>query len=75
MDIYDAFARSGSHTEIVACEYAGGDDCNLVADLAAMYDGEIDHVRDNDGTIDVWGFREDAPEGEMDWRLKVTLTN
>ena len=74
MDIYDAFARSGSHTEIVACEYAG-DEAALLADLAAMYDSEIDHVQENDGTIDVWGFREDAPEGKMDWRLNVTLTN
>ena len=74
MDIYDAFARSGSHTEIVACEYAG-DEAALLADLAEVYDGEIDSVRENDGTIDIWGFREESPEGQTDWRLKVTLTN
>ena len=75
MTLQDAIDRSISHTEIVHLEWDGDDEATLVAELYAIYDGDVDSVRTNDGTIDVWGFREDAPEGEMDWRLCVTLTS
>jgi hypothetical protein len=74
MDIYDAYARSGDVLEIVHCEHRGTEPELLVA-LAEMYDHEIDSTRENDGTIDVWGFRTKSPAGEMDWRFRVTLTN
>ena len=69
----EAIDRSSSHNEIVAVEFAG-DSSDLIAALNALYDGEIDDARENDGTIDVWGYSAHAPEGEMDWRLRVTLT-
>ena len=69
----NAIDRSKSHDEIVHIDFPAADECELVAELAPYYDGCIDSVRTNDGTIDVWGFEEDAPD-VMDWRLNVTLT-
>lgn len=68
-----AIERSRSHTEIVTVEWDGGDEATLVAELHSLYDGEVDSARENDGTIDVWGYRAEAPEGEMEWRLRVAL--
>ena len=75
MTLLEAIERSISQTEIVHLEWDGGDEATLVAELYAIHDGDVDSVRLDDGTIDVWGFREDAPEGDMDWRLCVTLTS
>lgn len=66
-----AIARSSSHNEIMSCEFSGTH-AELLVELAGIYDGEIDSVV-VDGTIDVWGFSGSTPEGDMDWRLSVTL--
>ena len=68
----DAISRSQSHTERVAVDF-DGDRSDLMVSLDGIYDGEIDDATENDGTIDVWGWTEAKAEGEMDWRLKVTL--
>jgi hypothetical protein len=72
-DLQNAIDRSSSHNEIVRIEWSGGDEATLVSELGAIYDGEIDSTRENDGSIDVWGYRRDAGDGEMDWRLNVRL--
>jgi len=74
MNLKEAIDQSVRQNEIVTAEFAG-DEASLVAELSAEYDGEVDSTRENDGTIDVWGYREDAPTGQMEWRLRVTLTD
>ena len=72
-ELQSAISRSISHNEIVHCEWDGGDAAALVTELSAIYEGDVDSVRENDGTIDVWGCPDDGV-GDMDWRLRVTLT-
>lgn len=80
MTLQQAIDRSRSHNESVSVEYAveGATKIDrtvaLEMALSDIYDGEIDSANENDGTIDVWGWTEGMAEGEMDWRLKVTLT-
>lgn len=70
----DAIDRSQSHNEIVHVEWDGGDLPTLLAELGAIHDGEVDWASENNGTYDVWGIPESDPEGEMVWRLNVTMT-
>lgn len=72
-DLTAAIARSRSHNEIVSIEIEAKDISEVLADLAAIYDGEIDDARENDGTYGAWGWTEDMAEGEMDWRLNIRL--
>jgi len=73
MKLQQAIDRSRSHNERVHVEFRG-DRTDLMVALDGLYDGEIDDAEENNGTIDVWGWTEDMAEGEMDWRLCVTLT-
>lgn len=73
MTLQQAIERSRSHNERVRVEFAG-DRSGLMVALDGLYDGEIDDAPELDGAIDVWGWTEDMAEGEMDWRLCVTLT-
>lgn len=74
MTLTQAIDRSRSHNERVSVEVAAADISEVLAELGSLYDGEIDSAQENDGTHDVWGYQADAPEGEMDWRLCVTIT-
>lgn len=80
MTLQQAIDRSRSHNESVSVEFAAEGATKidrtvaLEMALADIYDGEIDSANENDGTIDVWGWTEDMADGEMEWRLKVTLT-
>lgn len=70
----NAIARSRSHNEIVSVEIEGADISTVRAELNAIYDGEIDDSQENDGSYSVWGYTDDMADGEMDWRINVTLT-
>lgn len=76
----EAIDRSRSHDEIVALDWSGGDESDLLAELCAIYDGEIGNVDigptigSDRPVIDVWGYEGDPAIGAMDWRLNVTLT-
>jgi len=74
MTLRQAIDRSRSHNEIVSIEYAATDSTELELALGDIYDGQIDSACENDGAIDVWGWTEEMADGEMDWRLRVTLT-
>ena len=80
MTLQQAIDRSRSHAETVSVEFAAEGATKidrtvaLEMALADIYDGEIDSANENDGTIDIWGWTEDMADGEMEWRLKVTLT-
>lgn len=58
-----AIKRSISHTEIVRVECE--DPAQLADWIADNYD-DVDHARENDGSLDVWGKR----SGE-DFRLRL----
>lgn len=64
-----AIDRSQSHDEVVtvtATNFA-----EALAELGRLWDGDIDHVRENDGALDVWGWTAETAEGEQDWRLRI----
>lgn len=74
-ELQSAVGRSMSHNEIARCEYSGTLRA-MMAELRGMIDPaceEIDHAEIEPGDVDVWCFSPDAPEGEMIWRLRVTL--
>jgi len=58
-----AIARSISHNEIVRIECE--DPAQLADWISANYEA-VDHARENDGSLDVWGNR----EGE-DFRVRL----
>ena len=68
-----AIARSESHSEIVSVTL-DCDDIGTVASLASDYADNTDYVRENDGAYDMWGWSDEMAEGEMLWRLRVTLS-
>jgi hypothetical protein len=69
----NAIAHSQSHNEIVHVEIAASDISEVLAELNAIYDGEIDSSTENDGSEGIWGWTEEMAEGQMDWRISVTL--
>jgi hypothetical protein len=73
-----AIARSESHNEIAKIEI--DDDSNTALDaIRNLVECEIDHTdrEDSNGRymLDVWGFDEDAPAGEMLWRLAISFAD
>lgn len=68
-----AVERSRSHNEIVRIEVADTDAARQA--LCELYSAtlEVEWVRLGDGSVDVYGYHVDAPEGEMVWRLHLTL--
>lgn len=69
-----AIDRSISYDEIVHITVDGHDSGDVLATLHVITDCEIDYAMcdgDGDPRIDVWGFEEDAKDGEMLWRLCV----
>lgn len=71
--LQDAIDRSISHNERVHCTFEGDHSDLMVALDAIYYDGEIDSATENTGEIDVWGWQDGMANGEMEWRLCVTL--
>ena len=76
--IANAIARSESLNEIAKIEI-DGDSQGAIAAIRTLAECEIDHAmtEDTDGRkmLDVWGFDEDAPAGEMLWRLAITFAD
>ena len=67
--------RSQSHDEIVHVTIPHTDISN-VFDFAQDFAEQVDYVRENDGSYDMWGFTNESEEnstGEMEWRINVTL--
>ena len=71
-ELKKAIDRSRSHTEIVSVD-ATGNQAELVEVLSGLYDGEIDATVVDDETVDVWGYRADAPLGSAEWGLRISL--
>lgn len=69
----NAIAKSRSQNEIVHVEIAASDISEVIAALNSLYDGEIDSSTENDGSEGIWGWTDDMAEGQMDWRINVTL--
>lgn len=75
----EAAEKSAQFDCIVEVEYQSKHaDKNADADfirgeLEAEYTGEVDCTWTDAGHLDIWGYREDAPEGEMEWRLLVKI--
>jgi inactivated superfamily I helicase len=53
-------------------------DCDseaALSEIQSLVDCEVDSVMIDDNVMDVWGFEEDAPNGEMLWRLSILFTS
>lgn len=81
MTLKEAREQSQRQNDIVAIEWRSRHN-NRDADaamaqgyLGAEYDGEIDSAWENDGSLDIWGYQEDAPDGQMDWRLRISFVD
>ena len=76
MTLEQAIARSRSHNEIVSVTLDYTDDITTVTVDAGKFADNVDCVRENDGTYDIWGWSDEmeaAGSSDMEWRLKVSL--
>jgi len=71
-EIQSAIDRSISHDENVHLEIDGSFDDVMVA-IDSLADCEFDYAMISKNVIDIWGFDEDAKNGEMIWRLCISL--
>ena len=72
-----AIARSQSHNEIAKLEI-DGDSGDALAAIRTLVECETDFSmcdREGKDTLDVWGFDEDAPAGEVLWRLAISFAD
>jgi hypothetical protein len=73
-----AIARSQSHNEVAHLEI-DGDSQDALDAIRTLVECEVDHVGSEDKCgrymLDVWGFNEDAPAGEMIWRLAISFAD
>lgn len=67
-----AIDHSTSLCEVADASYTGTHK-QLLIDLATIWRGELDSCDFEDQVIDVWGWTDDTPENQQDWRLMVTL--
>jgi hypothetical protein len=75
-EIKTAIEQSIAQNEIVRVTLSVVSDISTVAAFAGDHSDNVDYVRENDGSFDVWGWSnemESAGRGEMEWRLNVTL--
>jgi hypothetical protein len=66
----DAIVESIECNRIVSVDYAGNI-AACVADLYEYWDGDTDYARENDGSYDMWGWNDETPENEQNWRLSI----
>ena len=72
-----AIARSESLNEIAKLEI-DGDSGDALTAIRTLVTCEIDYAmtdREGKDLMDVWGFDEAAPAGEMLWRLAITFAD
>lgn len=68
-----AIDRSISHNEIVHITI-DGDSGDALSAINEVFDGETDYTMcDYEGvdTMDVWGWTDETPKDEQDWRLAI----
>lgn len=71
-----AIDRSISHNEIVHVTI-DGDSGDALESLRSIWDDEIDYTMcDYEGvdTLDIWGWTDETPENEQDWRLAIQFS-
>lgn len=69
-DLKSSINDSIRENRIVTVDF-DGDISECLAELNAFHEGDIDYVQENDGSYDVWGWTEETPENEQEWRLQV----
>lgn len=69
-----ALDRSRNFTETVGVEFAGSEE-EFRSALMLATDDDTDSATENDGTLDMWGWNNETLDGNMDWRLCVTLAS
>ena len=70
MNLSEAIDRSKQLAEIVTVQYDGTLQ-EALASLAEIWPDKIDHCEFAPHTLDVWGFTDETPENQQDWRLTV----
>lgn len=75
-EIEAAIEQSIAQNEIVHVTLSTTSDISTVAAYAGDHADNVDYVRENDGSYDMYGWSDEmeaAGKGEMEWRLKVTI--
>lgn len=67
-----AIKQSIAQDEIVRVTL-DADDIEMVANVARDEAANVDYVRENDDSFDLWAWEDGMTESEMSWRLNVTL--
>lgn len=73
-EIKAAIEQSIAQNEIVRVTLTS--DISTVAAFAGDHSDNVDYVRENDGSYDMWGWSDEmeaAGNGDMEWRINVTL--
>ena len=75
MTVSEAIDRSRDYTERVKLDFDGTEN-DLESELNCLWrpcGGDYDSNQSESGTLDVWGWTPNTPEGDDEWRLSVTL--
>lgn len=75
-EIKAAIEQSIAQNEIVRVTLTMVSDISTVAAFAGDHSDNVDYVRENDGSYDMWGWSDEmevAGNGGMEWRINVTL--
>jgi hypothetical protein len=71
-----AIARSEAHDQIVRIKIDGdsGDALSAISAVTDCLTGRCMVDREGVDLMDIWGFDDDAKDGDMLWRLNITFT-
>lgn len=72
-DIRTAIESSRKHSRIESIDWTGTEQSLHESIAAAWIAGETDSATEEGGVLDIWGWTDKTPEGEQDWRLRVTI--
>jgi hypothetical protein len=76
MTIQEGIDHSMSHDTITCIEFMG-DSGEALSEISRIWDGKTDYrMRDHEGidTLDVWGWTDDTPDDDQDWRLNIRFS-
>jgi hypothetical protein len=73
--IANAIARSESHDQIVRIKIDGdsGDALSAISAVTDCLTGRCMVDREGVDLMDIWGFDDDAKDGDMLWRLNISF--
>jgi len=45
----------------------------LIDTINGLWEHDMDYVTENDGSVHIWGWKDDTPEGKSHWSILVSF--